>query len=73
MADGEGLQMQNARTTRSIGLLATGVIIAGAIVTIAPAPLALLLALIALPVEAFLIATAIHGLTNPELASQQTR
>ena len=65
--------MQSARTTRSIGLLVVGVVIAAAIATVAPAPLALLLALIALPVEAFLITTAIHGLTASRLAMSRGR
>jgi hypothetical protein len=55
---------------KSIGLLLTGLLLATAIVLLAPAPLALLLALLALPVEAYLIAAAIHGLTGREAATQ---
>ncbi len=65
--------MQNATTTGSIGLLAAGLLIATAIVAMAPAPLALLLALVALPVEAFLITSAIHGLTSPPAAAPTIR
>jgi hypothetical protein len=55
---------------KSIGLLLIGVLIAIAIVLLAPTPLALLLALIALPVEAYLVAAAIHGLTGREVSTR---
>ena len=57
--------MHTAGAPRSIALLAIGIALALSIVTLAPAPLALLLAFFALPIEAFLIAAAFHGQPRP--------
>ena len=65
--------MRTARMPKSIGLLVAGVLIATAIMLLAPAPLALLLGLLALPVEAFLIAAAIHGLTGRDVSASVVR
>lgn len=65
--------MQAHHVTRSFGFLLMGVAIAAGITMFAPAPLALLLALVALPVEAFLLTSAIHGLSRPIPAGRLVR
>jgi hypothetical protein len=65
--------MQNSSVRRSIGLLLTGIFIAISIAVMAPTPIALLLALVALPVEAYLVTAAAHGLSNPHLAPRSAR